>query len=341
MTKSGEDLLVNEATVADHEKLGWTRKKIAISDDGQSLGIPSGSAVNYQIGATVLELLQVAHYQSMPVAASAVGVHAAVPLTDEIQIVVSGITSPDVPRTITVKGNTSGMSGDVLVTGRNVHGQAINDTIALDGTTEVEGVRAFDSVIGIALPEETHTPTAQVETATAAGTITGSGNASVVVTAAGMTGTPKTIAVAVLENDTAAVWAGKVRTALGNDAAVAALFTVGGEGAAIVLTRKTPAANDATLNIALDNGTCTGITTAATSANTTAGVGYDTVSIGIGNKFGMPNPLGLASLLLVKLFDGSADDGTLSVDPAEVDKNLYAVDGTPNGEKAIDLYYLQ
>jgi hypothetical protein len=126
---------------------------------------------------------------------------------------------------------------------------------------------------------------AQVETATAAGTISGSGNASVVVTAAGMTGSPKTISVAVLASDTAATWAGKVRTALAADADVSALFTSGGSTTAISLTRKATStytvngtsvpvypANDATLNISLDNGTCTGITTAATSANTTAGV---------------------------------------------------------------------
>jgi hypothetical protein len=126
---------------------------------------------------------------------------------------------------------------------------------------------------------------AQVETATAAGTVTGSGNASVVVTAAGMTGSPKTISVPVNVSDTASVWAGKVRTALTADADVAALFTVSGTTTAIVLTRKPTAtytvaatavplyaANDATLNISLANGTSTGITTAATSANTTAGV---------------------------------------------------------------------
>lgn len=126
---------------------------------------------------------------------------------------------------------------------------------------------------------------AQVETATAVGTITLAGNATVVVTAAGMTGSPKTISVPVALNDTAAQWAAKVRTALAADTAVAALFDVSGTSASIILTRKPTktytigvtsvplyAANDSTLNISLDNGTCTGITTAATSANTTAGV---------------------------------------------------------------------
>jgi len=125
---------------------------------------------------------------------------------------------------------------------------------------------------------------AQVETATAAGTVTASGNATVVVTAAGMTGTPKTISVPVLNGDLAATWAGKVRTALAADAAVAALFVVDGTTTAIRLTRKPTAtytvgstsvplyaADDATLNISLDNGTSTGITPATTSANTTGG----------------------------------------------------------------------
>jgi len=117
-------------------------------------------------------------------------------------------------------------------------------------------------------------PVAQVETATAAGSVTGSGNATVIVTAAGMTGSPKTFNVPVLNGDTAAQWADKVRIALAADSAVTALFTVGGTSTSIVLTRTNPAgvADDATLNISLANGTSTGITTAATSANTTAGV---------------------------------------------------------------------
>jgi phage tail sheath protein FI len=112
----------------------------------------------------------------------------------------------------------------------------------------------------------------QVETATVIGTITGTGNATVTITAAGMTGSPKAISVAVNENDTATVVAGKIRTALNADSAVTALFTVGGTGANVVLTRKICAANDSTLNIAIANGTCTGLTAAPTSTDTTAGV---------------------------------------------------------------------
>jgi hypothetical protein len=129
--------------------------------------------------------------------------------------------------------------------------------------------------------------TAQVETATAAGTITASGNASVTVTSAGMTGSPLTISVPVVLGDTASVWADKVRTTLAANATIAARFTVGGTTTAISLTRLSAtvgglpirSANDATLNIALANGTCTGITAAPTSANTTAGVATSGVTL--------------------------------------------------------------
>lgn len=111
----------------------------------------------------------------------------------------------------------------------------------------------------------------QVTTATAAGTVTGSGNAEVIVTSAGMAGSPITLTVAVLDGDTPAVWAEKVRQAMRANAVIAARFNIGGAGDQIVLTRKAPAANDATLNVSLDNDTSTGITPAPTSAATRAG----------------------------------------------------------------------
>jgi predicted secreted protein len=113
----------------------------------------------------------------------------------------------------------------------------------------------------------------QSETATVVGTIgvAGAGNAKVIVTAAGLAGSPLTVTFAVANDDTAALVAGKARTALAANAAVALLFDVTGATDKIILTRKGPYANDGTLNMAVDNDTCTGLTTAATSANTTAG----------------------------------------------------------------------
>ena len=113
----------------------------------------------------------------------------------------------------------------------------------------------------------------QIETATVVGTITLTGNATVTVTALGMANTPKAISVAVTLGDSASVVGGLIRTALAFDTDVAALFLVSGTGANVVLTKHVAVANDDTLNIAIANGTCTGLTAAPTSTNTLAGTG--------------------------------------------------------------------
>jgi predicted secreted protein len=96
----------------------------------------------------------------------------------------------------------------------------------------------------------------------------------VVVTAAGMTGSPITLAVPVANNDTATLVGGKIRDFIIADATAAnicAMFNVSGATSAVILTRKIPMANDGTLNISIANGTCSGLTSAPTSANTYAG----------------------------------------------------------------------
>jgi hypothetical protein len=118
--------------------------------------------------------------------------------------------------------------------------------------------------------------TNQVETATivAAAGATTAGNLNVTVTSALVTGSPLLVPVALLlTDDTAAKVATKVRAALTATAAITAHYTVGGTGDDYSLTAIEKAANDSTLNLAHANGTSAGITTAATSTNTTAGVG--------------------------------------------------------------------
>jgi len=127
------------------------------------------------------------------------------------------------------------------------------------------------TLAGAGAPEEVN-GTKQVETAEVVGTITTAGNAIVTVTAAGMTGSPKAISVAVALGDSAAVVAQKAREALAADSAVAAKFSVGGYGTKVELTALTAAANDSTLNIAIANGTCAGLTAAPVSTHTTPGV---------------------------------------------------------------------
>jgi hypothetical protein len=167
---------------------------------------------------------------------------------------------------------SEGTSGTITI------GQGSTVTTLPDATNAIVLGVEIDSTYDVEINLSTLVPTLtgagvnQVETATAVGTITASGNATVVVTGDDITGSPLTVSVAVLNTDTAATWAGKVRTALNATAAITSLYTVGGSTTAITLTRILDRYNDSTLNISLANGTCTGITTAATSANTTAGI---------------------------------------------------------------------
>lgn len=169
-----------------------------------------------------------------------------------------------------LKFNEAVLASDKIALGDAVMSDiefTILDADGIYATTDFDGA-VVEPDIGLELVH----PVNQVETATVAGTVTANGNASVVVTAAGMTGSPKTKAVAVVKEDTAEQVAGKIRVALAADTAVTALFTVSGWGAAIILTKITATANDSTLNVSITKGTSTGITAAPTSANTAAGV---------------------------------------------------------------------
>jgi hypothetical protein len=119
------------------------------------------------------------------------------------------------------------------------------------------------------------TPVAQVETATvvAAGGATSSGNLAVTVIAARVTGSPLAFSVALVSgvDTTATLIAAKIRTAFNANAALTAVYTVGGTGADVTLTETDPQNNDATLNIAIAAGL--GVSAIVSSTNTTAGVG--------------------------------------------------------------------
>jgi hypothetical protein len=115
--------------------------------------------------------------------------------------------------------------------------------------------------------------TQQIETSTVAGTVTGAGDAAVIVTSAYMPNSPKIFAVAMAGTETASQAAALIRLALVFDADISSTFVVSGATDKVILTAHVAQANDTTLNISVDNGTCTGLTPALTSANTQAGSG--------------------------------------------------------------------
>lgn len=186
--------------------------------------------------------------------------------------------------------------------------------------------------------------TNQVETATivAAAGATTAGNLNVTVTSSLITGSPLLVPVAlVLADDTAAKVAAKVRTALGATAAITAHYTVSGTGADYVLTAIEKAANDATLNMGhASDGTLVGITTAATSADTTGGVGISRAYKVSGTNWNNADFEGVTLPTMSKLHSmlirSASTAGTIAIDSGtnsyDVDAPFVSLTSAPAGD---------
>ncbi len=175
-------------------------------------------------GVSPVSMRFVAHYQEAPTGVTTSAIHAAITLDEtETTTVTTGITNPDVARCLSVTGNAATATGNVVISGTNIAGDAISETIVANGTATVLGAKAFKTVTSIVVP---------------------------------------------------------VR-----------------------------------------------------------GAESDTIAVGNTKKLGMPHKVYNAGCLLVKLFNGSADSGTLAVD-ADLEKNLFSLNGTPDGSKVVDLMYL-
>jgi len=86
-----------------------------------------------------------------PDAPSADGILSSTLLTSAIQTITTGITNPDFPRLLSIDSDGAA-SGNVVITGTNIRGETVTDTIALNTTTEVAGVVAFKTITSIQLP---------------------------------------------------------------------------------------------------------------------------------------------------------------------------------------------
>lgn len=168
---------------------------------------------------------------------------------------------------LTPAATSQDRTGDKQV-GPQVEAATVAGTIT-SGTRQVETATAAGTITS---------GTKQVETATVVATITEAGDASVIVTGALVGDSPKEILVPVAVDDDASAVAGKIRAAL-NIAPITTHYVVSGATDKVILTAKVEAANDATLNIKVADGSCVGITTAASSANTTAGVSPGTMEV--------------------------------------------------------------
>lgn len=268
------------------------------------------------------------------------GVLAATDLNATAQSITTGLTNPAVPRNVKVKGNASGINNVVKVWGTNFAGAAISEEITPNGTNAVAGNLAFKTITKVDLPVEDHTAAKQ-KTTSAVTAATGAGTSVLTVDAAilGEDGVDVTVVLAAGDVVSTTTAATAIKNALNANAAFAAHFVATSSTANVIMEAKVAAPQDATVDLTVSDAGDTGLTIGTIAVDTTAGV-RDRISVGWGKKFGIPYMLTADELVIVKLFNNSADTGTVTVDDNELEKNVIELNGTPDGLKPIDLYII-
>lgn len=300
-----------------------------------------GQTIQTDASGVAVDRSFLAHYNipaADAVAESDTAVMALTALGSVAASVTTGFTNPAVPRNVKVVGSASNMTGNVKVYGTNFAGDAITETIALNGATANPGSLAFATVTKVDLPAQTNTPAKQK--ATIAVTQGAQAAGSTVFTFVSLqTGDAFDITVAFLVgDDTTAKAATKLAAGLNANATFAAKWLAAAAGANVTIESKAFAAQDTTINLTVKTAGDPEITLGSITVNTVSGVAEDKVSVGIGKKFGIPYMLSADELVFIKLFDGEADTGTVTADVDEIEKNVIELYGTPDGAKAIDLY---
>jgi hypothetical protein len=289
-----------------------------------------------------MQLCELAHI-NIPDAAAADtdGVCTAAPLSAAVQEITTNISNPAVPRNITITGNVSGITGTITVTGKNYNLEEITEDLTANGMSTVASAKAFKSVSQIDLPIRTHTPAYQTETIEVTHGCSTGGDITVAVTAGTLLGddSPSSVTVTLTTaEDTVTEVAAAVVAALNDDETISAVFTASNSSGVITLTANDYAANDSTLSIAFTVGS-TGVTVGSTT-NGTTGVPVDTISVGWGDKFGLPYLLTADELVILKLFNNAVDTGTVANSATAIESNIFGPTGIPDGTKDIDLYII-
>jgi hypothetical protein len=284
-----------------------------------------------------------AHYHIPAAAATAEsddGVMVAHSLAAEAYEVFPGPVSLAAPRNVKIKGNKAGLTTKVTVHGVNYAEEAISEELTLNGTTAVAGSLAFKRVIKVDLPARTNAPAKQKATVVVSGGASAAGN-EVLTFVSAQTGDGFDITVPFVAGDnTATLAAARIVLALNGNVTFSAKWFAASNAANLTIESRAFAAQDATINLTVKTAGDPNVALGAITVNTISGVIEDQVSVGVGKKFGIPYYLYADELVIVKLFNNSADTGTVTADDDELEKNVIALNGTPDGEKPIDLYIL-
>jgi hypothetical protein len=305
---------------------------------------------NYKMGQTIQTNAEgvsvdrgfIAHYhipgEDAP-AASSNGVLVATKLTDAEQEITAGITNPAVPRNIRINGNVNGITGKVKITGTNFAGKVITEEIQANGTTAKDGNLAFKTVTKIELPIQNNTPAAQTETITVTKAPENGGDITVTVTAAALESPVSvTVTLNTTDHNDVTKTAAAIVTELNDDDDIKAAFTASYEAGVITLTANEPAVDDETLAITVNAGE-TGMTVGS-STDGTPGAPYEKISVGWGDKLGLPYFLTHNTVLAAYLGGTKeANAPSVSVDADDLENNTIDLHSGLNGT-AVDIYLI-
>lgn len=255
--------------------------------------------------------------------------------------ITTGLSSPAAPRNMTITGNVSGITGNVKVYGTNYLDAAIDETIALNGTSTVAGAKAFKSVTKVDLPAKVHTKAKQTETMEVTHAVTSAGDVALALTAAALgDASPKSVVVAIASGDDSVTKvAAAMVLALNADEDVGAAFVASNVDGVITLTAKVEAANDTSLALAFTDTDTTGVTMGS-STNGTAGVAPDLVTVGFGEILGLPYLSKAKHVIAVRLDQVTETTAATEVaDADEIEKNTVDLNSSLNG-KDVDVYMI-
>ena len=245
----------------------------------------------------------------------------------------------DTPRNVQVDANNSGVKKDIKVYGLNIAGEAIDETITTNEMTTATGAKAFASITKIDLPIEQnvgakHKSTVAVSTSTTPGT-------SVLTFTSAATGDPYDITCVFTtgQSDTTTNAATRIAAVLNADEKFTAAYTATPSTADIVIERKINENSDTTVNLTVKENGDGDLVLGTINTSTQEGV-CDEVSVGWGTKIGLPYMLSDATMVLANLFNGADDNGTVTADVDELENNVFALSGSPNGAADFDIYMI-
>jgi hypothetical protein len=308
-----------------------------------------GQRIRSDIPGVALDRSFLAHFHidaADAVAADAGGILPLTKLGVEAKSIEDGFTQPAVPRNVTVVASVANVTGTVKIHGTNFAGEVIDEELTLNATatTAKAGDKAFKTITKVDLPAQTNPPVKQKAKTEVTAAVTGSAGTVVVQVTGAALDEPVSVDVPVTTDDiTTAAVAAKIAAALLENETVSEVYTASASGEFVYLEAKVEADQDNTLALTVTEDDGSNVAVGLTDPDGgAAGVAPDEISIGWGDKFGIPYKLYADELVILKLFNKAVEtptEGAITADATNLENNVYDPSDTTLGVD-IDLYII-